>query len=299
MMMVRKTMAMKWEGKNSDKGCRFETWSFEGSDKLQLAAYKWLPLGETKAVAVLVHGLGEHALRFIEYASFFASQGTATFSMDLPGHGRSPGKRGHMGDRALLLKYIESLMEAASAQYPGRPLFLYGHSMGGTLVLSFRLFGKIRPNGYIVTSPWLMLKRPVSTSTEKLLKGLARFKPDMIIRSPLNLNAVTSVPEEISLYREDSLLHTSISLQTAVECWDSANEILRRGSEKRGRFLLFHGTDDRICLVEGSRKLALLAQEECIYREWPQNRHELQHDRDKLRVRQAIAQFMEDAGKNL
>ena len=54
-----------------------------------IAAYKWLPEGEPKAVVQIVHGMAEHALRYDDLALFLNSRGYAVFAEDHAGHGAS------------------------------------------------------------------------------------------------------------------------------------------------------------------------------------------------------------------
>ncbi len=54
------------------------------------------PGENAKAVIVLVHGLGEHILRYDSWADMFMKEGIAFTGVDLPGHGRSEGRRGNI-----------------------------------------------------------------------------------------------------------------------------------------------------------------------------------------------------------
>src|SRR5664280_3775281 len=52
------------------------------------------PGEHTKAVIIMVHGLGEHIQRYLAWAGLFKNEGIAFIGLDLPGHGRSDGRRG-------------------------------------------------------------------------------------------------------------------------------------------------------------------------------------------------------------
>jgi len=65
-------------------------------DPNQLYQYQWLCEGETKAVVLLVHGLNEHCRRYENLAKVLNQNHYALYAIDLPGHGRSPGIRGHI-----------------------------------------------------------------------------------------------------------------------------------------------------------------------------------------------------------
>jgi alpha-beta hydrolase superfamily lysophospholipase len=52
---------------------------------------------------------------------------------------------------------IGILLNECRKTFPGVPLFLYGHSLGGGMVLDYLLRKNPQVMGAIVTSPWLKL----------------------------------------------------------------------------------------------------------------------------------------------
>ena len=93
------------------------------------------PCENPNHVVCLIHGIGEHAGRFSRVAEHFNEAGIAVVSMDLRGHGRSQGVRGACAPRKEVLKDIDALIEYAQEFYPGVPIVMYGHSMGGNITL--------------------------------------------------------------------------------------------------------------------------------------------------------------------
>ena len=65
--------------------------------------------------------------------------GYALVGFDLRGHGRSSGARGHFPSLDAVLADINAFREFVTARYPNVPLFLYGHSLGGLLSLTYAL----------------------------------------------------------------------------------------------------------------------------------------------------------------
>ncbi len=47
-------------------------------------------------VCIFTHGQGDYAERYVEVLHPFTERGIRCILTDLPGHGRSPGKRGHI-----------------------------------------------------------------------------------------------------------------------------------------------------------------------------------------------------------
>ena len=72
----------------------------------------------------------------------------------------SPSERkGDCAPRKAVLDDVSALIEWAERQYTGKPLVLYGHSMGGNIVLDYRGRGELsdHPSAYVISAPWLRL----------------------------------------------------------------------------------------------------------------------------------------------
>lgn len=104
----------------------------------------WMPENcEVRAVIQLTHGIAEHIDRYGDFADFLTRHGFAVAGMDLPGHGDSicEGElKGFFADKdgwRCAVQDIRSLMSKMHNDYPDKPCFLFGHSMGSFLVRTF------------------------------------------------------------------------------------------------------------------------------------------------------------------
>lgn len=102
-------------------------------DGTNLSCYEW-PAENARAVVVIVHGMAEHAARYGRFAGALNSAGFAAVSMDLRGHGGTAnGRQGWFAEKAgwkVVLEDIRQLTQWAADRYSGKPLVLFGHSMG-------------------------------------------------------------------------------------------------------------------------------------------------------------------------
>jgi alpha-beta hydrolase superfamily lysophospholipase len=124
-------------------------------ENIELFQQIWQPDGDIKAVICLIHGLGEHSSRYKHVAEYYQSKGYVVAVFDLRGHGKSQGQRGHYPSLEIALDDIRVFIDSTIAQFPGKPVFLYGHSLGGVMVLNYAIKIKNNLTGVIATSPGL------------------------------------------------------------------------------------------------------------------------------------------------
>ncbi len=88
-------------------------------------------------ILVLVHGLSEHAGRYNYVVDAFVGQGYAIYGHDHRGFGRSGGQRGDFERFDQVLADLDQVVELARTQFPGLPLGMFAHSMGGTIGVQY------------------------------------------------------------------------------------------------------------------------------------------------------------------
>lgn len=220
------------------------------------------PCDKPLGIMIVIHGIGEYAGRYKRMASELAKESIKIVSMDLPGHGISSGKRGDVAPRTEVRKDIDALIKYVKNNYPEVPLILYGHSMGGNIVLDYRLRGDKNKDldGFIVSAPWIRLVRPVSKGAYKAIKVLAKAMPHYLIKSKCDEKDLGN-PIYVKPYDSDPLVHGFISTKAALEGYEigtklEIGEIEDNGFGKDKPFLLMHGTADRICDINGSIEMA-------------------------------------------
>lgn len=243
-----------------------------------LQGYLW-ESDKVDCVVCLVHGIGEHAGRYDRIGETFKSVNIALISMDLRGHGYSFGKRGHTAPREKVFKDIDLLLTYAEKRFEQVPMILYGHSMGGNLVLDYRRRGQYayKPKAYLITSPWVLLVREIPTYLYYGVKLMARILPTWQMKTKVPMEGNKAV---ISRETNKELMHGRISLQTAVDAFETGEALLEgRLENTTGQplkpMLLMHGDADKTCSPEGSRRIAALENGLCQYLEWQGYYHEL------------------------
>ncbi len=214
------------------------------------------PGENTRAVIILVHGLGEHIQRYPDWAELFKEQGIGFLGVDLPGHGRSQGRRGNISSYYQLAEMIDILLESSHRTFPGCPVYLYGHSLGGGIVLEYLLKNKPELKGAIVTSPWLRLSFEPPTGKVVLANIMKYIMPGLTQPSGLNINHISHNESVVQKYGKDPLVHGKISVSLFAAAMSAAKYSLAHASELKIPTLLMHGSEDMITSPEASREFA-------------------------------------------
>lgn len=261
----------------------YDNFILRRTPKGNIAGYEW-KLENPDRVICIVHGIGEYGGRFDRIAEAFKQKNMACLALDLRGHGLSLGKKGDCAPRREVLEDVTALLEFASEQYPGKEIVLYGHSMGGNIVLDYRTRGQKNalPKAYIVSAPWIKLVRPIPAALYKMVKGVSKIMPSLTISSAVS-EADLGHPESVRPYHENPIVHNRISALCAVDGFEVGVKLMEGTLEDNGGaaespMLLMHGSADKICDVEGSRALAAhlqKAHQPVEYVEWEGLFHEI------------------------
>lgn len=263
---------------------RHETFRLTASDGLQLSGQVWIPSGQTKASVCLIHGLGEHCGRYVHVADAFNKAGFAVTAFDLRGHGKSEGRRGHAAGFEPLMDDIGLLLDHARSLSPDVPLILFGHSLGGSLVLHYGLKTKNAVNAIIASSPLLRLAFEPPVWQLEMLKTLNRFHVNLLIPSRIEAAALSRDPATIEAYKTDPLNHGRISPALAADMLEAGKWNLENAAALTLPVLLMHGSADRITSCDASREFAENSGENCTLKIWPGLFHELHNEPEKQGV---------------
>ena len=271
----------------------FET-SWKARDGLDIFAEGWEPtVLIPKAVVCLVHGLGEHVSRYAHVAEAFGKEGFILFGADLRGHGRSGGPRGHISSIEDFMQDIDVLLEQARTRYPGLPLLLYGHSLGGIQVLHYGLTRKPNVKGVIATSSGLHTALEQQSSKIAMAKILGSLIPKVAIPSGLDAKTISRDEKVVQAYMNDPLVHDKISLgfgkvMIGVTAWTLAH-----AGEFSLPLLLMHGKADTLAFPSSSIEFAAPLKEKCTLVLWEDAYHELHNEPEKDEVFKTMTLWMD------
>ncbi len=249
------------------------------------------PVSDAKAAIIMVHGLGEHISRYKEMADFFNSRNYSFTGLDLPGHGHSSGRRGHIDNFEQYNNIISAIIDFVRVREGDISLVLYGHSLGGAVALNY-LAGANVIDKAIVTSPWLKLA--VSPSSFKIfLAGIMNsLLPSLLQSSGLDPEDISSDKDVVEKYDADPLVHNKISVRLFSSATANARKLLEMREDIKIPLLLMHGADDRITSAEGSSVFAA-RNSRTELKIWEKGLHELHNEVFRDEVLDYIIKWLE------
>ncbi len=254
------------------------------TDGLKIYATIWKPEQEVTGVICLVHGMGEHCSRYKHVAEFFTSKGYAIIANDHRGHGRSEGKRGHTPSFDRLLNEVGRLIEEADIRFPDQPIFVYGHSMGGNLVLNHLFRKKPNVKGVIVSGPWIRLAFEPNKVLIMLGKLSRKLAPSFSQSSNLNASHISRDAKEVEKYKNDPLNHDKISSEMGMCLLDSGEWLLRENKSTSTPLLVMHGSADQITSHDASKEFCKNLSGDVSFKSWEGFYHEIHNEEEKLDV---------------
>jgi alpha-beta hydrolase superfamily lysophospholipase len=257
---------------------------FKTNDNLTLKMRHW-SLPNPRAIVCLVHGFGEHSGRYAHVGQFFNEQNISLVAFDIRGHGESEGKRGHSPSYDAYLDDIQLFIDTVKKEYGDLPLFIYGHSMGGGLVLSYMI--RRSPSnikGIIASGPWIRLAfepKPILITLGKLMRSIY---PTFTQNSGLVREHLSRDPSVVEANRNDKLVCLEITASAGMGLTEGAAFL----NEFEGDFpvpaLIMHGGDDKITSQPASEAFSKRAKGNITYRKWEDMYHEIHNEPEKLMV---------------
>ena len=206
-------------------------------------------------VILFIHGLGEHSGRYLNLIKDFNDKNISVFTIDIRGHGKSEGKRGHSPFYEQLMSDIQYFVQHVTNKTSKQKYFLYGHSMGGNLVINYSLQKDEKINGIIATSPFI--KSAIKSSRIKLFiaKLFQNIIPSLTLNNGIDINGISRNLQVIENYVNDPLNHNQISVQLGLDIISSGIYALEHSQDIAVPMIVFHGKKDRLTSYHSSKKL--------------------------------------------
>lgn len=251
--------------------------------------------GAHNAILILP-GWSDHAARYAPLAQRLKLAGSATYAMDLRGHGRSAGRRAHLTRFSQLLGDLQAFRRAVR-QRTDAPQVLLGHGFGGLVVLRYL---QTQPpdalHAAVVTSPFLGPAQPVPVWKQLVSRVCADLWPT--IKFPLGRDPdhLSRDPAVCAAYEHDPAVEGRYTAGAWRETLWAQGAVAADGHRIDCPLLFLLAGEDRIVDAHLARAFADRLRGRVEVRWHPEMYHEVLSDPQRERVVEEILDFLVTRG---
>ena len=253
----------------------------------------WLPDKDPCANIILVHGIGEYCERYQHVAEFLTGIGCAVYGFDHIGHGKSEGKRGCMS-YADAFSIISTFKSELRKEFPDIPVIIYGHSMGGGVVLSYGTQYPEGVTGIIATSPAVGMANPMNPSMVKMLRILKKIAPNLTVSNGLPADGISHDRAVVDRYQSDPLVHDKVSVTLGLDLMDWGDALSAYNKPYPVPLFLAQGSEDRLVDPVAAERFALNLKGNVTYKRFEGGYHELHNEPNKQELFTAMAGWINE-----
>ncbi|GAA5838929.1 hypothetical protein JCM9279_003903 [Rhodotorula babjevae] len=229
---------------------------------------QWLPQGKPRAALLFVHGFIERVERYDHVFPKYAEQGIAVFAYDQRGFGKTatytPKHTQGVTSWPEQFGDIDHFLEHTLGLFPGVPFFLYGHSMGGALVLGYATRTPPRPlvgrlAGIVSSSPLLRQSKGVKAPALIVRAGslIGKLSGALTLKATVKPEDTCRDPAVQKAYAEDPLCKQVGTFRGVGDMLLGGESIVSRDYKlfpKTLPLLVVHGEADKVTDCDASRE---------------------------------------------
>lgn len=208
------------------------------------------------ATIIVTHGVAEHSDCHHLMAEALADQRIQVYAWDLPGHGKSYGQRGYVHSFAEFTDNLNRIITEVKKQVVAdSPIYLFGHSLGGLITLTYALHHPQAPiKGLLLSSPALGVKVHVPLYKDKAARVLNMFAPKVTIPHQIIYEDLSRDRSIIASYYKDPLRHKKFSAPLYLGILQAMEEVQSRAHHIHFPILIQAAGIDRIVDVESTKE---------------------------------------------
>ena len=229
--------------------------NFKGVRGLNIYYQAWLPEGDAKAVLLVVHGMGEHSGRYMNVVNHFLPLGYAIYALDHIGHGKSDGAREIVDTFSDYTDTLTTFYSMVTGWQAGKPIFLLGHSMGGTIASHYLLDHQDKFKGAVISAPLVKVGDSVSQATITIGKILSKIAPKTGVLA-LDATAISRDPAVVGAYVNDPLVfHGKTPARLGAELLSAMMRITAEAGKISLPIIIVQGSKDVLVDPSGAQML--------------------------------------------
>lgn len=228
-----------------------EEFIIKTQDGIDIFCKKDIP-DNPRAVIVIVHGFAEHLARYDNFTQKLNENRIACYRFDDRGHGRSTGLMLHVESYNDYINDAELIVQKAKSEFPGLPLFMFGHSMGGFIATIYGEKYKDRLDGQILSGAATDEPPQSNPVLKAVINILNSFCPNFRIKNDLS-ELISRDKEVVNKYRNDPLIHCKATVRFFKQFIIEGITYLKNNMKDYSYpCLILHGKDDKLVKCKSS-----------------------------------------------
>jgi acylglycerol lipase len=260
-------------------------------DGTELFVQSWRPTEPARGVVVVVHGLMDHGSRYADFAASLVAGGFAVYAPDLRGHGHSEGIRVYVDSFEEYLDDLDLFVKLVQAKEPGKPVFVFGHSMGGAIATLYTIRKSPKLAGLVLSAA--ALRADVSGFKVFGTGLVAGLSPKAGVFQ-LDVHDFSRDPIVVNTGLADPLVYQGAApARTTKELLGAIDDIGKQMEAVTVPLLILHGTADRVTPPGGSEELYARAKSADKKIDlYPGLFHDLLHEPERAKVTADIVDWV-------
>ena len=252
--------------------------------------YKYILADKPKASVVIVHGLGEHLGRYGNVTDTLREYNL--FLLDLRGHGKSGGKRGHLMHFDEYLDDVDTLRNEVKGLIRGKT-FILGHSMGGLIVLRYAIYRPDGISGVVASGPLLGVNVKVPKIKDVIGRLVSNLAPGLSMSNEIDTGKLSHDKAVVDAYNNDPLVHAKVSARWYVEMVKAMEDTNKNAGRLSMPCLILHGSADALTNPRSSREFFEKAgSQDKTYKLYEGYYHEVYNEVDKQKPLSDMAAWL-------
>jgi alpha-beta hydrolase superfamily lysophospholipase len=185
----------------------------------------------------------------------WAAHGIGSLALDLRGHGRADGQRGHCARFEEYLDDVAELERLVADRTRGAPTFLFAHSFGALVAAASVEASPGAWRGVVLSAPYLALALPVPRAKSFAARVTSRVLPRLALVTGMRGADLTRDPARARAYDEDPLVFPTATVRWFTEATKAQARVLSGAPRITSPLYVLFGTADRVAQLEAGRAL--------------------------------------------
>ncbi|WP_394826907.1 alpha/beta hydrolase [Pendulispora albinea] len=209
---------------------------------------------KARAVVGILPGYADHAARYTHVMDAWAERGIGSVALDMRGHGRAHGTRGHCVRFDEFLDDAGEVARLLGERAKGVPAFLMGHSFGGLVATHSVLESARSWRGLLLTGPYFGLALQVPRAKLALGRIASRIVPKLGLPTGIAGKDLTHDPVRARGYEEDPLVFPLARARWFRETVKAQERLFQRTSEIALPLYIAFGGADPVAKLEAGKQ---------------------------------------------